>query len=167
MDLTKFLAVYAAFLSTAVFLWNVFKSQSKIRVKLILALEKREGEFVHGVQIAVQNPSNHTVHLTGISVLNPWRKTSLKDAVAHVIRFRRWPIRLGWMHSDLSLYGIDDGCPMILEPRASHTILIPDDVLELILEEATHRKLKAVVQDALWRRKFSVAFDYPELQIED
>ena len=130
-------------------------------------MEEIEGEYVHGVQIAVQNPSNHTVHLTNISVLHPWRKASFKDAVTHIIRFRRWPSHIDWIHSDLSLYGIEDGCPMTLEPRTSHTILIPQHVLELMFEDATHRKLKAVAHDALWRRKFSVAFDYPKIESTD
>lgn len=161
MDLTKYLAIYAALLSTAVFAWNVSRARPKIRVKLIFAVEQVEGEYVRGVSVAVQNPSPHTVHLTNISLLYPWRRPTIKDYLEHIFRFRRWPSRIGWVHTSLSNYDIEDGCPVTLEPGTSHSVLVPEDKLEKLLEDATKRRFMAVVQDALWRNKYSPTFEYP------
>lgn len=161
MELTKYLAIYAAALSTAVFFWNVSRARPKIRVKLIFSVEKVDGEYVHGVGVAVQNPSSHTVHITNVSLLYPWRKPTLKDYFEHIFRFRRWPRRIGWCHTSLSNYEIDDGCSVALEPGTAHRVLIPEDKLEKLMEGATKRRFIAVVQDALWRNKYSSAFDYP------
>lgn len=161
MDLTKILAIYAAFLSTAVFAWNVSRARPKIRVKLIFTVEQVEGEYVHGVRVAVQNPSQHTVHLSNISLLYPWRRPKAKDYLEHIFRFRRWPGRMGWVHTSLSNYDIEDGCPVALEPGTSHSVLVPEGKLEKLLVDARKRRFSAVVQDALWRNKYSPTFEYP------
>lgn len=64
MDITKYLAIYAALLSTAVFLWNVWRARPKFKVKLTLGMDKIEDEYVSGAYIALQNPSAHTVHIS-------------------------------------------------------------------------------------------------------
>jgi hypothetical protein len=161
MEITTALSIYAAILSTAVFFWNVSRSRPKIRVKLIYSLEEIKGEYVSGVGVAVQNPSAHTVHITNVSLVYPWRKPTTKDYAEHIFRFRRWPRRIGWCHTSLSNHDVDDGCPVALEPGTSHRVLVPADKLEEILKDATKRRFVAVVQDALWRDKYSDAFDYP------
>jgi hypothetical protein len=60
----------------------------------------------------------------------------------------------------LSLHGINDGCPTSIEPGKSHWIFVRHEVLDQLLEYAESRRLKAVVQDALWRKKYSKAFEY-------
>ena len=160
MELTTILAIYAATLSTAVFFWNVSRTKAKILVKLIFSVEDLGEKYVHGVSIAVQNPSSYTVHLTNISLLYPYLRPRLKDYIVHMFRFKRWPSRIGWCNTSLSNYGIDDGCPLALEPGNSHRVLIPEDKLEHVLADATDRQLVAVVQDALWRNKYSTIFQY-------
>ena len=58
-------------------------------------------------------------------------------------------------------YEIEDGCPLTLESGKSHGILVPESALEKIFEDSEKRVIKAVVQDQLWRNKYSRKFEYP------
>ncbi len=165
MDITKFLSVYAAILSSAVFIWNVRKASSRIRVKLILGMDEVEDNFVHGVSVAIQNPSSHTVHISNISLLYPYMRVTPWSRFAHLWLYKQWPRRVVWVHTSLSNYDIDDGCPVSLEPGTSHHVLVPENILEKILKSATERKVVAVVQDALWRNKYSTQFDCSEFKM--
>lgn len=63
-----------------------------------------------------------------------------------------------------NLYEVEDGCPVALESGKFHEIFIPHEVLEEVLESASERRLRAVVQDQLLRNKYSKSFDYPVYQ---
>jgi hypothetical protein len=162
MRLTDGLAIYGASLSTATAVWNYFRSRSQVRVVLIYALETIQGESQHGIGISIQNISTQTVHISNVSFLYPFRKSTFWDKVKHLITFRRIPRNDGWCHSDLSLHGVADGCPTSIEPGKSHWIFVRHEVLEQFLEDAQSRRLRAVVQDALWRNTYSKSFEYPK-----
>jgi len=166
LNLTQYLAIYAAILSTAVFFWNVvrFRARSKVRVRVVFGMEKVGGEYVHGAMISVQNPSAHAVHISNISLVYHWRRTTFLDSLEHIFRFRRFPRRIGWCHSSLSNYDIDDKCPVKLEPGMSHQVLVPEEAIEKMLSDAKSRRFIAVVQDALWRDKYSSVIDYPVVE---
>lgn len=161
LKLTEFLAVYAAALSTAVFFWNVHKARPAFRVKMIFGVDKVDGEYVHGVYAFVQNHSSHKVHITNLSVLYPFKKTTVRERLEHLWKFRRLPRRIGWCHTSLDYYDTDSGCPITLEPGTAHSVLIQEDAVEKILESSIDRRLMAVAQDALWRNVYSAPFEYP------
>ena len=161
LDVTPLLAIYGAALSTAVFIWNVLRATPRFKVDLIFGIEEVGGEVVSGAHISIKNPSGSTVHIGNVSLLYPFEDVGLWDYVMHVVRFKRMPRSVGWVHSALSNFDIDDGCPMALEPGKSHGILVPEKVLEQIFEDSTERKIKAVAQDQLWRDKYSRPMEYP------
>lgn len=161
LTFTDYLAIYAAVLSTLVFLWNVVQSRPRIKVDLIFGFEGTGDDFKTGVYIVVRNLSSHDVHLADINILYPYAERSLKAALAHLWRFRRWPSQLGWVHSSLSNYSIESGCPVCLESRKSHKVLITEDALEEMLAKASDRKLRACVQDQLWNNVYSRVFKWP------
>jgi hypothetical protein len=160
MRLTDLLAIYAASLSTTTALWNYFHSRPQLRVRLIFALETIEAESQSGIGISIQNVSAQTVHITNVSFLYPYRRSTIPDRLKHLIRFKRIPRNDGWCHSNLSLHGINDRCPTSIEPGKSHWIFVRHEVLDRLLQDAESRRLKAVVQDALWRKRYSKAFEY-------
>lgn len=159
MKFTEYLAIYGAMLSTFVFLWNYVRSRPKIKVELVYGsgVSDNESNQVIGVYISVQNISNHTIHLSNISLLAPDNSPSLKDRITNIIRYKRHS-KIGWVTFFLSRYGISDGCPMSLEGRKSHDIFIPMYVIDEILNESPHRKIRAVVQDELWNDTYSRQF---------
>ncbi|MGP9807747.1 hypothetical protein ACT3TQ_07295 [Halomonas sp. AOP12-C2-37] len=162
LKLTEFLAIYGAVLSSFVFLWNVLKSRRKVAVKLIYGIEGEEDDIKTGVYVFIQNPSTQVVHISGLSILHPWRKTNIFKVILESIKHRRWFSTYGWVHSNLSLYKVDDGCPISIEPGHSHKVLIPDDVLNEMLEDSVSREIMASVQDQLWNETCSKPFEVQE-----
>lgn len=161
MKITELLSVYAAFLSTIVFAWNIRKAIPSYKVEVVFGTDKVDDEYVFGAYISVKNPSVHIVHLSNISILYPSGKTNTYEKIKYVFKYRRLPLSVGWCHSSLSNYGIDDKCPVALEPGKSIGILVPKDVLEKIFEGRKERVIKVSVQDELWRNKYSRKFEYP------
>ena len=164
MRLTDLLAIYGAGLSTATVVWNYLRTRPQVRVILILALEKVEGESQTGIGISIQNVSTQPVHIANVSFLYPFSRSTFRGKLKHFIRFKRVPRNDGWCHSSLSLHGISDGCPVSIEPGKSHWIFVRHEVLDGLLESARSRRVKAVAQDALWRNTYSKAFEYPVQQ---
>jgi hypothetical protein len=162
MKLTDYLAIYGALLSTTVFVWNAVKARPKVRVRLAFAVETKDGQTQTGLGVSIQNPSAHTVHITAASFLYPYSEAALRQRLEHIIRYKRVPFDLGWCYSGFSLYDVEDGCPVSIEPGASHYIMVPQDKLEQLLANARRRILKVSVQDALWRNKKSRAFAWPK-----
>ena len=74
---TDYIAIYAAVLSTLVFLWNVLSARPKITVTLVLGANRLDEDFQSGVGLNIQNPSPHTVHVTSVSILYPFRRVTL------------------------------------------------------------------------------------------
>ena len=158
MKSTDYLAIYAAILSTLVFFWNVLQSLPRVRVDLIFGIEGTGEALKSGAYIFVRNLSSHDVHLSNISILYPYRTPSLTERFAHLWRYKRFPRRLGWVHSSLSNYSLESGCPACLVARKSHKVFIPQPVLEAMLVEANDRAIIACVQDQLWNSVYSGKF---------
>jgi hypothetical protein len=152
------LAIYAAGLSTVVFIWNVARTIPRVKVKIVFGTEKVDEGYLSGVYIFVQNPSPHTVHLATIHILYPYKKNGMKERIGHLLRFKRLPWHVDWVHSSLSNYGLVDGCPLSLEAGKSHNVFVPQQILDKILADSERREIKAVVQDQLWRNKYSRKF---------
>ena len=125
---------------------------------MVFGTNKIDGEYKNGVFVSVQNPSFHTVHLSNFSILYPYKQTNLIDLIRHAIKYRRLPLIEGWVHCKLSLYDFEDNFPISLEPGKSHSFLIPQEIVEKILQDSVRRELRAVVQDQLWRNKYSRKF---------
>ena len=160
MRLTDLLAIYGASLSTATAVWNYFRAQPQVRVLLVFALETIEGESQHGVHISIQNPSDKTVHITNVSLLYPLESPSFLDRLKHLAQFKRISRSQEWCHSSFSNFGIEDKCPVSIEAGKSHGIFVRNEALDKLLEGTQSRRVKVVVQDALWRNRYSKAFNY-------
>lgn len=164
MKVTDWLAIYAAILSTTVFAWNVLQSRPRLKVLIVFGID----EQTVGAHVSVQNRSPHTVHLSNISLLFRDRQPTWKEWLRHAWRFRRVPRRLGWVSSSLSNYGIPDGCPIALEARKSHHVMIPESTLEEISRRSGSSLLVAVVQDELWNDVHSNVYQhsFPEVEVK-
>jgi hypothetical protein len=152
------LAIYGAFLSSAVFIWTVQKSRAQLKIKLVLAVETKKGKTELGLGVSVQNPSARAVHLSNLSFLYPYRNATVGERLRHLYRFRSLPRTVGWVFSNFSLRDVEDGCPVTIEPGKSHYVFVPNKVLTDLLSDAVEPAVKVVAQDALWRNKYSAKF---------
>lgn len=162
MKVTDYLAVYAAFLSTLVFLWNVIQARPKVKVDLLFGLDGKGDSLRSGVWIVVRNLSSHDVHLVGMDILYKYSQPTFAQRLRHMWRFKSLARRMSWVHSSLSLHGLESGCPLKLEARKSHQVFVPDTVVEKLLAEAVDRRLMASVQDQLWNNVYSSKFASPK-----
>ena len=160
MKVTEFLAIYAACLSTGVFIWNIVKSTPRVRVQLMHGMDNIDGEYVHGVFICIANPSAHTVHLNSLSILYPYQKISPWYPLKFILENKRIPWHRGWVHSSLSNYDVEDGLPLSLEPGKSHKVLVPEAIIKKILDDSVRPELMASIQDQLANNKYSSKFIY-------
>lgn len=158
MKITDYLAIYAAGLSTLVVVWNIVQSRPRMKVDLMAGIEGTGDAMKSGVYIFVRNVSSHDLHLSSVEILYPYMTPSLKQRLEHVWRFRAIPRRLGWVHSSLSSYSVESGCPASLAARKSHSVFIPQATLDTILSEASDRAIVACVQDQLWNNVYSGKF---------
>ncbi|MGI8740604.1 MAG: hypothetical protein ACR2KU_13645 [Gammaproteobacteria bacterium] len=163
MKITDYLAIYAAILSTLIFLWNVLQSRPRFKVDLISGIEGAGETLTSGVDIFVRNLSSHDIHLANIEILYPHTAPRFKERIAHAWRFRSLPRRMGWVHSSLSNYSIASSCLVRLEARKSHQVFIPQPVLETMLAGAIDRSLMACAQDQLWNNVYSGKFRCPAM----
>ncbi len=83
------------------------------------------------------------------------------ERLTQMMRYKISPFGVGWAHSSLSLHQVDDGCPTSIEPGKSHWIFVSEEDLQKALSDATAPHFRVVVQDALWRNKYSEKFVYP------
>jgi len=160
MKQTDWLAIYAAVLSTIVFVWNVLRSRPRLKVVMVTGDE----ELVFGAYIAVQNRSSHVVHLANISLMYRDHHPTLGEWLRHAWQFKHIPHHLGWVYSSLSNYQLSGGCPLALAAYDSHHVFVPDHVVRAIISKAGSRELMAVAQDKIWKNSYSNAFTYPQLQ---
>jgi hypothetical protein len=157
MKITEYLAIYAAFLSTIVFIWNVTRSMPRVKVKIIYGTNE---ENLSGIYISIQNPSSYTVHLDNISILHPCKKRKFWDLIKFFFTYRHLLWHDGWVYSNLSNFKLEHGFPLSLDAGKSHNVFISEKVLETIFEDSERREIMAVVQDQLWRNKYSRKFKY-------
>jgi len=165
--LTELLALYGAVLSTFVFIWNVLRSKHRITVNLIYGIDGDGDDFQPGVYALIRNPSTNMVHISGMSILYPWKKASFSDILINSIKCKRLFTAYGWVHTSLSFYDIDDECPISIQPGHAHKVLIPDKVVDKILEEAVSRTIMVSVQDQLGNNTCSKAFEAQKISPTD
>jgi len=162
---TEYLAIYAAFLSTIIFIWNIRRSIPKFTVDIMFGGHGEGDELDHGIYVGIRNPSPHTVHLSGIDLLYRYKETRLIDKILYLFKYRRLPRTEGWVHTGLSNYSLKDECPLALESGKSHNVFVPNDILEKIFDDSIDRYLMARVQDQLWRNKYSKKLLYPKIEV--
>jgi len=95
LKITDYLAVYAAILSSVVFIWNVLQSRPRFKVDLLFGIETVQGGTTSGVSIVVRNTSSHDIHLAAIGLLYPYIRAGAKEKLLHLWRYKRWPRRVG------------------------------------------------------------------------
>lgn len=160
MKATELLSIYAALLSTAVFIWNIVRAIPRYKVDIVYAVHEEDGECKHGVYVSIRNPSPHTIHLAGVDILYPYAKASFIERVGFMFKYRRLPSTVGWVHSSLSNFGLKNEFPLALESGKSKNVFVPHEVLEDIFEDCIGRDIKVCVQDQIWRNKYSPKFNY-------
>jgi len=158
LKVTDWLAIYAAVLSTVVFAWNVLRAKPKVKTRLTLGLHPEQGP---GVYVFVQNKSGHTVHLAAVGPLYRSGYASIREKLAFIIKYRRFPKTLGWVHTSFKYFGISDACPVAIEAGNAHQIFVPEAQVEEILRGAEAPDLMAHAQDMLWRNSYSNVLVYP------
>lgn len=147
-------------LSTIAFFWNVLRSRPRLKVDLIFCLEGSDDDLRSGVDITVRNMSSHEIHLAAVGVLIPYRRATLRERFRHLFKFKRFPLRIGWVHLNLARYSVETGCPARLEARSSHRVFIAEDIIEKILSEDSESQLMAMAQDQLWKNVYSRPFEW-------
>lgn len=120
---------------------------------------------IFGVCVSIKNPSPNTIHLASVSILYRHARPRLMDYVMHVVRFRRIPRTLGWVHTTLSDYGVNTECPCEISPGSAHNILIPEEVLHQMLAETESDEIRGLAQDQLWRNKYTRPFSVPSSRV--
>lgn len=156
LKLTDWLSVYAAVLSTVIFVWKLL--QRRPRFKVIVA-HGIEGKNV-GACVIVQNRSSHTVHLAGASVLYHEHTASWREWLGYVKQFKRIPKRLGWVYVASPTFNVDRSCPVAIQAFDSHRFIIQESIVEEILGKGIDRRLIVVAQDRLWNKAYSNPFYY-------
>jgi hypothetical protein len=164
LKVTDALSLYAAVLSTIVFVWNIRKAMPRFKVEVVYGTEKIDDKYVSGAYISIKNPSAHTIHLSNVSMLYKYKKTCILDLLKNLFLYKRLPHNVGWISSSLSNYKINDKCPLALESGKSIGILVPETVIHNILEDSVDSVIKISVQDELWRNKHSKKFKYAFLE---
>lgn len=156
---TDWLAIYAAVLSTAVFVWEVIRTRPKVRARLLFGLHPELGP---GAYAFFQNVSGHTVHLSGVDALYRSETASPFEVIAFLFKYKRLSRTIGWVHTSLKYYDVSDGCPVPIEPGNAHQIFLPEKVIEDILSGGISRELKLKSSDMLWRTSYSNILIYPK-----
>lgn len=157
LKITEYLSIYAALLSSIVFIWNIRRATSRVKIQFVFSVDQNNGEPASGLSVVVSNPSAQTIHLSSISPLVPSTssKPDISARLKHIAKYRRLPTALGWVHTQFDYFDIDDGCPVSIEPGRSHRIFVSGDKVKEMLMESECKQLRARAQDELWRNKYS------------
>jgi hypothetical protein len=147
---TDFIAIYAALLSTLVFVWNFRNSQPRFKVELFSGFKEQE----HGVFIDIKNPSSQVVIINVVWLLFPLRTAKLVEKVTNLCRFKRLP-HLDWVRGSIFAEVIATELPVSLAPRNSHRIFIPEAKIREMLQRTPSTSFAAGVRDALGGSKYS------------
>lgn len=158
MKITDYTALYAAFLSTFLFAWQIKNSRAKVKVNLILGASE-VGDL--GVYLFVRNVSNYEVHINSVSLLYPYERLTFFKKLKHIIKyphFRNCKYS-GWVHTDLVFKDVATRLPISIQPRKSHEIFIPKDNIKKSFSKNYPSVIVASCQDALWNDEYSDFFD--------
>jgi len=163
MNSTDWIAIYGAVLSTVIALLGYINSKSNFRVKLQNCIECREIDISDGICISVMNHTNHKVVIKTVHVMYPYCKSSIWDRLKGIKYYKRFNNYIGWVSTPLSNYRIKDNLPAVLEAGFSYQVVIPRDKLKRILDDNDNRKLVALVEDSLGRRKYSTTLKVQDM----
>lgn len=155
LKITDWLAIYAAVVSTLVFWWTIKQSKAKIKVDILPGFETIDGIPTSGYFIIIRNISSQPIPIGSISILSQYKQATLFSRLNHLLKYRRFSQSEGWVYHSLSSYNIDTKCPITLEPRSFHKIIISFDKIDSLLKEDSLRLIKVNVQDQLWKGYFS------------
>ena len=156
MDNFNWVAVYGAALSTIIFARDWLKSKNRLRVTVAHGVDS---ERYHGV-CAVIRVSNHgyrPLMLFHVGLLWEFRTITLRDRIKHLIRYRRFPRRLGWIRGSLPAREGGYGFPCAIEPLQSADFWVPFTAIDDESDE-TRNVIIASAQDALGRNSYSRPF---------
>ncbi len=153
-----FLAIYAAILSTLVFLWNVRKSRSKFKVIVVHGNSEIDEKIKFGVYVSVQNTSHNVVFINAASVLYPYRRSTFWSKLWHLVRFRNSPISVGWIHTSPSYENIETGLPIVIQPGDSHGFLLPAAALNELTKDRSRSEIRLAIQNAHGQNTYSKKF---------
>lgn len=172
-DLKDLATVYAAVLSTIVFVWNMRNSKPKFSVEIVHGVDGAENEARHGIFIFIKNPSLQKVHIESVALLFPTKDASTlkqfdrnrlgrRGYYWNILRrfFKRKYERkyAHWVHTHLVFKNVKTALPVSIESRNSHRIFVPEANLKEMLSEAPNGVFAAMASDALWRRSYSAPF---------
>ena len=160
MELTEFLALYAAIVSTGMLGWSVYQSRASYKVEVNHALYDVREEAKGGIAIKALNHSPQAVHLQGFLLIAGNEKTNLLKKGNHIFPVRNMHILGAVEYASLEKYSVDDQCPITLGSGESHIVNIPLEALIEIRKLTNTSKLFACVQDQLGKKIYSKAFDY-------
>ena len=160
MEITDWVAIYAASLSTFIFIREYIRARPRFRIVLTFGISDDSGEPGMGMFISIQNTSNHVVHISHLSILYPSESLppTLLNKLKFMWQYKRSAKGLGWVHSSLSYYDVEDRCPTCIESRKSHEIFVPQAALEEILSKSPRREIRVETQDPLWNSTYSEPF---------
>lgn len=160
MKITDWLAVYAAILSSMVFIWNVLQSRPKYKVKIFTSFETVDGLLTGGVSVIILNTSQKPVHLSNILFLYKERTPTIYERIHYIYKYKT--VRyVGWVRIYLQMFGVNDKCPATIEPYKSLSVFVAREDVERLIRGSSSRVFRAIVQDALWRENRSAKFHYP------
>lgn len=159
IEAKDWIAIYAAVISTIVFLWNVSLSRAKYTVTLIPGIHGSDDDVESGVYLTIRNPSSHKIHITAVSLLYPYKKVTFIDKLKFVFKYKSIRRYIHWVHTSHIFDDIKTGLPVAIEPRNSHQIFIPDPKLHEMLSDAVEKRFAAEIQDALWRSKYTSPYE--------
>jgi hypothetical protein len=160
LDWKALIAIYAAVLSTVVFVWNIRISRGRLRVQILHGAEEVDDGIVHGVYVSIQNPSHKPVYVRHASVLYPSVSSTFFGRLLHLLKYRRWSRSAGWVHTSPSYEEIMTDLPKTIQPGDSCGFIMDKQKLLRLVEGRKQGILRVSVQDALWRTTYSNIMEY-------
>jgi hypothetical protein len=115
----------------------------KLKLDFVFGFDDYGGDLKAGAWLIAPNLSSHDWHLAGFDLLYRYNTPTVRQRLAHMWRFRSLSRRIGWVHCSLLLHGIESGCPVRLGTRQSHSVFVPETVVEKLLADAVDRILMA------------------------
>ena len=163
MKLTDYLAMYAAFISTFVLVWNIRNSRPDFKVKLMHGIgESKDGTRGMGLFAYVENSSSKPVFIKPIGFLTLSEKPSLWSRFKHTIKYKRYVRAQGWVHGHLDGYGIEQETETKLEPGQSFSVFISMETFNQIAQKSGTRTIRAFAQNALGENRYSSSIEVRE-----
>jgi len=164
MQITDFLALYAAVLSTALPVIGWWRSRRALVIDMMLEVGSGSSEGTHiGAAIFVRNVKTSPVEVQHVGLIWPYRKVSWREKIIKTLRYRRPWWATSWVHGSLP-NGTETNMPALVEGwRSLHIYLDRAALLEQIVESG-ERTVRATVQDALGQTYYSGPFEVPVIK---